>query len=63
MKLFVLIATLYANDGSESYYAIHSGIEGKDCIESMVQLQPFMASNVVLSCSFDTAYDLPIDAE
>lgn len=59
--LFVLFATLHLNSGVDQYYALHTGITGQKCITAMIELQPFVASNVTLSCEFDQA--LPIDAE
>lgn len=59
--LFVLFATLHLNSGVDQYYALDTGITGEDCVAAMIELQPFVANNVTLSCEFDQA--LPIDAE
>ena len=59
--VFVLLATLHLNSGVDSVYAMNTGISGEECVAAMVELQPFVASNVTLSCEFDNA--LPIDAE
>ena len=59
--IFVLLATLHLNSGIDSVYALDTGISGNTCAAAMVELRPFVASNVTLSCEFDMA--LPIDSE
>ena len=62
--VFVLLATIHLNSGLDSVYALDTGLTGEDCVGAMIEMQPFIAENVVLSCEFDgAASSLPIDFE
>jgi hypothetical protein len=61
MKLFALLAVLHLNSGEDSYYALDTGISGEDCVNAMIELQPFVADNVTLSCEFDIENWVDID--
>ena len=53
MIKFILLATLHLNSGIDQYYAVDTGISGENCVAKMIELQPFVATNVTLSCEFD----------